>query len=134
MGAWGTGIFENDSACGFAEKIARQDGLGPLEQALDKVLASGSDVLAAPLASEALAAADIVARLNRQSGSKTGFTAEIDAWVEQHALVPTDELLDKARRSIARILTEPSELLELWLEGGEFDAWKQEVEGLSTRL
>jgi hypothetical protein len=45
-----------------------------------------------------------------------------------------DELIGKAKKSIARILAEPSELLELWTESDEFDSWKRGVEEVSKRL
>jgi hypothetical protein len=134
MGAWGSGVFENDTACDFAASVAKGDDLAVLERALDRVLASKGNYLEAPDAAEGLAAADVVARLKGHPGIQTAYTASIDAWVERSQSAPSEELVEKSRRSIARILTEPSELLDLWRESEEFEAWKRAVEDLSARL
>jgi hypothetical protein len=134
MGAWGNGTFENDTACDFAANVAEGNGLEVLEQALDRVLASETNYLEAPDAQEGLAAADIVARLNGSPGAQTGYTAEIDAWVERSKSTPSEALIEKARRSITRVLAEPSELLELWQESGDFEVWKASVEEVLRRL
>ena len=134
MGAWGKGTFENDTACDFAANVAEENGLVVLEQALDRVLASQTNYLEAPDAEEGLAAADIVARLKGSQGAQTAYTAKIDAWVERSKMPPSEALLEKARRSITRILTEPSELLELWRDSEDFEVWKSSVEEVSSRL
>jgi hypothetical protein len=64
----------------------------------------------------------------------TAYTELLDAWVEKSKVHPSEELIEKARLSIARILTEPSELLALWQDTEHLDAWKREVEDLSRRL
>ncbi len=134
MGAWGSGIFENDAACDFAASVAESDDLKALERALDRVLAAEAEYLEASEAEEGLAAAEIVARLNGSPGTRTSHTASIDTWVERLRLAPSEELVDKARRSIIRILSEPSEILELWQESKDFEAWKRAVAEVSQRL
>jgi hypothetical protein len=134
MGAWGKGTFENDTACDFATTVTEGNGPVVLEQALDRVLASETNYLEAPDAEEGLAAADIVARLNGSPGARTAYTATIDAWVERSKSTPSEALIEKARRSITRILTEPSELLELWQDSVDFEVWKWNVEEVSRRL
>src|SRR5437762_4290319 len=81
MGAWGSGIFENDTACDFAADVAESTGPALLEKALDRVIAVGGDYLEAPDAVEALAAADIVAHLRGNPGVQTSYTARIDVWI-----------------------------------------------------
>jgi hypothetical protein len=134
VGAWGAGIFDNDTACDFATEVVASRDLSVLEGTFDRVLAAGSDDLEAPDAEEALAAADIVARMRGQLNAPTAYTVEIDQWVERVKLSPGEQLVDKARRSIERILAEPSELLELWRESNDFESWKRSVEDLSERL
>jgi hypothetical protein len=134
MGAWGCGTFENDTACDFADTVAGENGLVVLEQALDRVLATGTNYLEAPDAEEGLAAADIVARLNGTASAQTSYTATIDAWVERSKLTPSKALIEKAQCSITRILTEPSELFELWQQSPDFEAWRRSVEEISKRL
>lgn len=134
MGAWGSGVFENDTACDFASSVADGGGIAALNQAIDRVLSSGASYLEAQDAEEGLAAADIVARLRGSPGQQTAYTASIDSWIANSKAVASDELAKKAKQSIARILVEPSELLELWTESDEFDGWKRRVEELVQRL
>ena len=134
MGAWGVGVFENDTACDFAADVAEGEDFTALDNALDRVLAAEGKRLQVSDAEEGLAAADIVARLKGNPGARTAYTAAIDAWVARVKLVPTQATIDKARRSIVRILAEPSELLELWQETKDFDLWKRAVEDVSGRL
>jgi hypothetical protein len=134
MGAWGSGVFENDEACDFAANVAEGEDLRALDDALDRVLAAEGKYLEAPDAVEGLAAADIVARLKGSPGVRSSYTATIDAWVARLKLAPSEELIDKSRRCIARILSEPSELMELWQESKDFEAWKRAVEDVSRRL
>ncbi len=134
MGAWGTGIFENDDASDYANTIVDGHDTGVLERTLDRVLAIGTGYLEAPDSSEALAAADMIACLLGRPGDDTPYSEKIDAWVRKVKITPSSQLIDKARRTVSRVLTEPSELLELWQESDEFEIWKASVESLSGRL
>ncbi|SRR6266404_702270 len=133
-GAWGVGVFENDDACDFAAEVAKSSNLSKLEEALDRVLKAGNEYIEAPEATEALAAAEIVTRLAGRAGEKTPYTEEIDKWADKIKMAPPDSLREKARRSVARIMEEPSELLELWMESDESDAWKKSANELMSRL
>jgi|SRR5579864_3703251 len=136
MGAWGAGTFENDNACDFAAEIANCSDLKKIEAAFDKVLKAGTGYLEAPDAEEALAAADIVARLQGKFGQRDAYTEEIDKWAESNkvTLAPSADLLEKACRVLVRVMIEPSELAELWEESDEADSWKASVNELSQRL
>jgi hypothetical protein len=134
VGAWGFGIFENDTACDFASIVAEGGGIPTLTHALDRVLSSKGDYLESSDAAEGLAAAEIIARLIGQPGKETAYTASIDAWVTSAQITTSDELVEKAKLSIVRILSEPSELLELWTDSDDFDGWKRSVEDVSARL
>lgn len=127
MGTWGAGVFENDIACDFALAVAGGGGMPTVLQALERVLSSGDDYLEAPDAEEGLAAADIIARLKGNWGPQTAYTQEVDGWVSNQSMPIPDKLLAKAKQTVTRIITEPSELLELWSETAEFSSWKRHV-------
>jgi hypothetical protein len=133
MGTWGPGNFENDTASDFASTVVNGGGIPALARAIDRVLSRKGDYLEAPDGQEGMAAAEIIAKLSGNPGQSSGDTASIDAWARGQAKVP-DELIKKAKRSITRILTEPSELLELWTDSDEFDRWKRSLEELAQRL
>src|SRR5262244_1427890 len=134
MGAWGTGIFDNDTACDWAYDLKEASDLSLIERALDNVLNVGAEYLDATEAEEALAAAEAVARLKGNWGIRYGYTETMDRWVETTRLTPPQALIEKAIRAIERLLYGPSELLELWGETEDFTAWEESVKDLSKRL
>jgi len=134
LGAWGVGTFENDTACDYAAEVADGKDLSRIEATLDAVLAAGATHLEAPDAEEALAAADIIARLGGRFGQRDAYTATIDEWITRIKLQPSKQLVEKARGSIARIMKEPSEIVDLWRDSDEFEMWKSSVEDLTARL
>ena len=135
MGAWGTGVFDNDTACDWVGELVESSDLSRIETTLDNVLQAGSGYLEAPEAEEALAAAEVVARLQGNWGVRDVYTAPVDEWVEENNLVPTEDLVQKAIRAIDRILAPSSELLELWEEtGDDLEAWKASLDDLRSRV
>ena len=134
MGAWGTGVFDNDTACDWAYELEAQRDLALIERTLDTVLAAGDEYLDASDAEEALAAIEAIARLQGHWGVRNSYTANMDAWVEQVKSQPSEMLLQKAHAVIDRILGEDSELLELWDDSDSLDEWKRAVEDLRSRV
>ena len=94
----------------------------------------GNQYLEAPDAEEALAAADVVARLRGNWGTRNNYTETIDLWVEKVKLTPNPVLVGKALSAIERTLSEPSELLDLWKDSDHFEAWKKSIENLKSRV
>ena len=134
MGAWGTGVYDNDTACDWAYGLKETNDLSLIESALDKVLKVGAEYLDAREAEEALAAAETVARLKGNWGIRDSYTEKMDEWVETNRLIPPQALIEKALKAIERVLSGPSELLELWGEVEGFIAWEESVKDLSRRL
>ncbi len=69
MGAWGVGVFENDTACDYAAEIAETTNTAKLESTLDRILTAGGSSPESPECEEALAAAEIIARLKGSLGT-----------------------------------------------------------------
>jgi hypothetical protein len=134
MGAWGTGVFENDDAADFVGDVVEGNSLAPIKAAIDRVLQIEGEYLEAPDASQALAAAAILALLKDKASAGVETTEALGEWVGRTKISPPKDLLENARHSIERILTEPSELLELWSESDEFAEWKSSTEKLAAML
>ncbi len=134
MGAWGTGLFENDDALDFAGDVVERGGLALVENVLDEILDMGPEYLEAPDAEQALVAAEIVAALAGRPAPD--YPDELAEWLDELDAVPDEALVDTARRAVQRVLTPPSELLELWEEAGEDDyaEWRVGVESIAARL
>ena len=135
MGCWAIDAFGNDDAADWAYGLEECDDLSLVENTLDTVLAVGSEeYLESPFATEALAAIEVVARLQGNWGERNAYTETVDEWVEKTQLKPSLSLAHKAHHVIERILSDQSELKELWEESGEFDAWRSSVDDLKARV
>lgn len=134
MGAWGTGLFENDDALDFAGDVVERGGLALVENVLVELLDMGDEYIEAPEAEQALVAAEIVAALAGRPAAE--YPDELAEWLDELDAVPDEALVDTARRTVQRVLTPPSELLELWEEAGEDDyaEWRVGVEAIAARL
>lgn len=113
MGAWDVDTFDNDTACDWTYQLEEHDDTGLVADTLARVLTVGNDYLDADAACEGLAAAEVVARLRGNWGVRNPYTETVDNWVEMHPGAPTETLVAQALAAIDRIMTPPSELLEL---------------------
>lgn len=134
MGAWGSGIFENDTASDWAFGLEGVADTSLIDDTFGKVLSVGGANLEAPDAEEGLAAAEAVARMKGKWGVRDAYTEPMDEWIETTKLTPTEDLVHKAVAVVDRVLSEPSELLELWAETDELETWKTTLADLRTRL
>jgi hypothetical protein len=134
MGAWAADVFGNDDACDWAYALAETSDLSLVESALDAVLVDGANYVDAPEASNALAAIEVIARLQGNWGERNAYTEPVDKWVEQMRFQPSVALAQKAHLAIQRVLAEDSELRELWEESDDFEEWLACVAELKSRV
>ena len=123
MGAWSHEPFGNDTACDWGYGLIESEDLSAIESALDAVISAKGEYLEADLASEAIAAIEVLAKLLGKGTQSDSYTEGIDEWVKAHPQKPSPALLQKAKQAIARIQSPESELLELWEDGEESDAF-----------
>lgn len=134
MGAWGANTFDNDVACDWAFGLEEVYDLSLVQATLVRVLTVGDAYLDSDDACEGLAACEVIARLKGNWGVRDTYTESVDKWVEGHAIQPPADLVDQARAVIDRVLTAPSELMELWDESGESKEWRDAVADLRARV
>ena len=132
MGAWSEDAFGNDTACDWAGDFCDDPSMDRVVQALNEVFAD--DYIDSDVGAEALAACEVIARLQGHFGYQNAYTEDIDAWCKGFGERPTEEHKDLAVRVIERLLGEDSELQELWDEDGENQDWHQEMESLRARI
>lgn len=132
MGTWGTAAFQNDSACDWGYSLEHVDDLSAVEAAIDAALEE-RDYLDAYFGVRALAACEVLARLQGRWGRRDAYTKTVDTWVEQHPIAPTSALLEKALRALDRVTSAGSELKELWDES-DAAGWSSSVAELRTRV
>ena len=136
MGTWAVDAFGNDYAQDWAEDLEQTSNLEAVESTLDTALENNGGMLEAPFGAEALVAIEVLARLQGKGGGRSEDSAAVDAWVEARkpkARVRTD-LAEKAGRAIERILSEQSELRELWADSEHYADWRAAVEELRGRI
>lgn len=134
MGIWGTRILENDPAGDLAVKLAKE-GIGLAIGALGKILFLNYESVDFYDSQEALAACEVIARLQGNFGESYGHTVDVDRWLMQNQDIETTDGLRKlAVDAIDRITTEPSELLNSWCKDDDKEAWLAHVNELRRRI
>ena len=63
-----------------------------------------------------VAACTVIARFKGNWGTRDGYSKKVDSWVQTNPTEPSRDLVQLALRAIDRIVTAPSELMELWGE------------------
>jgi hypothetical protein len=134
MGAWGELAFDNDSANDWAYGLDEIDDLSLVESAFDELEEVGGEYLDQDIACNALAACEVLARLQGNPGYKNAYTEKVDQWVAAHKLRPTSELLKRASAAIDRIIADNSELRDLWDETDDAEKWRTALADLRLRL
>ncbi len=132
MGAWSADSFGNDIACDWSYGLENVDDLSLIQQAFAAVL-EAEDYLDADVASEGLAACEVVARLKGYWGVRNPYSETVDNWVESHQIEPPESLIRAALAVIDRVRAPQSELLELW-EEGDSSEWHAAVDDLRKRV
>jgi hypothetical protein len=129
MGTWGIGPFDNDTAadfCGSLDEAAEGEREGVVRGALLRVVGT-ADYLEAPEGEEAVAAAALVA------AQCPGGDPVDSAYGPEEPLPDLSALRGGAVQALDRVMTEPSELLELWAES-DGDPWLASVRRLRDVL
>ncbi len=134
MGAWSHEPFGNDTACDWAYELEGQRDFSHTARTIQSVLDNGAGYLEVSPATEAVAAAEVLARSLGRGTQHDTYTEDVDAWLATVDAKPSSELLRLADQALSRILGPDSELRELWEESQEFDAWKASVETLQAAL
>lgn len=131
MGAWDATSFGNDTANDWAYDLEECADLSYIEATLQQVLDAGDDYLDADIATEAIAAAEVLAWLRGRPTPVDAYTEKIADWVSAHPIEPPAVLIQKALLALDRVQQEPSELPELW--EGDPD-WTAAIADLRSRL
>jgi len=134
MGAWSADSYGNDTACDWAYGLDGMSDLDYVRQTIQTILNTAPGAyLEGDQAEEAIAAIEVIARLKGNYGVSDAYTEEIDNWVKDHPQQPPADLVAAAVQALDRILTAPSELMELWEESDGFEAWRESVLDLKQR-
>ncbi|MFK3775164.1 DUF4259 domain-containing protein [Pseudomonas sp. NPDC089406] len=132
MGTWSIHAFGNDEASDFAAELSEVGDFELIQSALEDVIAA-DEYLEAPEADRGVAAAAVLALLNGQE--VPGDTDEaVTDWVKRQLAKPSSVMLSQAQAVIDRVLSEHSELAELWSESDEYEAWQKGLRHIQASL
>ncbi|WP_423205714.1 DUF4259 domain-containing protein [Pseudomonas kribbensis] len=132
MGTWSIHAFGNDEAADFAIELSESSNLDLIQSALEDVIAA-DEYLEAPEADRGIAAAAVLALLNGQE-IPGALDEAISTWVKSQTTKPSSALLTKAQVVIERVLSENSELAELWIESDEYESWQDGLRLIKASL
>jgi Domain of unknown function (DUF4259) len=132
MGAWGCGVFENDTALDWANRFSRS----PSRRALSEpwYLVSRSGHAGDDQGIEALAAAEVLAAMAGKPSPV--LPAALERWAAENRLeplVPDMQLAAEAIQAIQHV-SDYSELKDLFEGGGCLDEWLAVLEELIVRI
>lgn len=133
MGTWALHAFGNDDVADWLSSLCESSDLSVIDDTLSRVIAT-KDYLEAPDGEEGIAAAEVVARLQGRPDPDTPDEEELAEWISRTKMKPDASLARKAHSAIDRILSEPSELLELWQDSEEYEGWMASVLALKARV
>ncbi|MBC6448519.1 DUF4259 domain-containing protein [Actinokineospora xionganensis] len=131
MGAWGTGLFDNDDAADFCndlDDLAAADRPEAIRAALAEA-AGESGYLDLSIGSVAVAAAAIVAA-QRPGGSPL----DESYGPEDPISHLSEDFAPLAAQALTRVLADDSELRECWGEAESMAEWVDQLEQLRTVL
>ncbi|HWX35639.1 MAG TPA: DUF4259 domain-containing protein [Steroidobacteraceae bacterium] len=133
MGTWGMGVFDDDSALDFLGELTEvKDPLSLMNHSF--VSAAASKYLEYDSAQSVLVSAAAIDTL--LNGTKHGDDLEeLDAWAQRNRNLNVTSLKSLAVAAIRRVLSEGSELRELWSENAkDYPTWRGGLESLAARL
>ncbi|MEW1637520.1 DUF4259 domain-containing protein [Streptomyces sp. NPDC093801] len=128
MGTWDVGPFDNDTAADFCDDLdeaAAGEREGIVRGILTRVIDTAGD-LEAPESEQAVAAAALVA------AQCSGGEPADPVYGPEEPLPDLTGLRDLALQALDRVMTDPSELMELWAEsdGGPWRANIRRLRGV----
>jgi hypothetical protein len=131
MGAWGTGTFDNDDAADWAYELEEAIDLSPVREAL-AAATDGDGYLERPEGAVAVAAAAVLAATF--DGDLRGLPDDVGEWVDGQPGTSTPGDARLALDALVRVVSEDSELRELWEDSPDGRKWALGIEQLGQRL
>lgn len=131
MGAWGTGLFDNDEAADLALEAVEGSASDFIEAAL---VIDDPEYIDSDEGTAITVAGVILANRLRGAGIETG-DPDFDAWVEGTDADKLGRWVGPVVAALKSVIDDNSELNELWEEAeDEYAEWYATIEGLIDAL
>lgn len=135
MGAWGAGVFEDDTSLDWLEGDYASDGAAAVSKALDTAATTSvTEELDYEEGAAVRAAAEVVAACTGQlpDGVSTEDLGKLTRHAREVAALP--DVRARAMAAFQRLISDNSELHALWNEGDESPDWTAAMNDLRRRL
>jgi hypothetical protein len=131
MGAWGMGVFDDDTSCDLLYEAMETDALSFIKKAQNH---KDAEYLEYDECHEVIVAASIMDYI--LNGTKYNHNTDgYDEWLSKQGKEGIEDLKSDISESLRRVLSEESELNELWLENEEdYPTWKVNIESILSNL
>ncbi|TLX50475.1 hypothetical protein CWC31_11420 [Pseudoalteromonas ruthenica] len=131
MGAWGMGIFDDDTSYDLIDEVMEGDAKSFLENASSH---KDSGYLEYEECHEVLVSGAILDAIS--NGTTYGDSVEgFDAWISNQSTALVDSFRPQILEALNLIISEKSELNELWQENeDDYPTWKSNVNKVISRL
>lgn len=133
MGTWGPGIFDNDVACDWLH-FYKSEGNPLIWATLSKAFSIGPECAGSYAADEALAACEVIASAQGNSGDRNIYNEGVDVLIKKYELNVSPALAKMAVAVIEAILADPDESIKYWVRRAAYLKWKSNVEDLKSRI
>jgi hypothetical protein len=133
MGAWGAGVFEDDTALDFIEEqlIPQSDPRAAMRQAFEAAVAA--DYVDYEAGHAVLVSAAAIRAAQTGQPLEEDEEEEWTGWREGLADLDFSQLTPLAAQACLRVCGEQSELCELWSENDAlFPEWKSGIQSLAA--
>ena len=132
MGAWGTGIFEDDTALDTVQEAIDSTAADFLQQVI--LTEDDEEYLEYDRAHQIIIAGVILDALLNDTVYEHNDEA-FEQWLEQQNRDSVNEFKPAVLAGLKMVLSNQSELNELWQENNmEYPNWRANVEGMIARL
>jgi hypothetical protein len=128
MGAWGIKSFENDDAADWLGDLTSSKGNSLIKSSYDL----DESYVEAPEGCIAIAATEVLLAL--KGTARTALSLPVQAWVAKNKSCGTEDLIPLAVDALKLILSDKSELKELWQESNEYSLWEKDILELIAKL
>ena len=129
MGTWGMKVFESDNTLDWLWDVKDSHDTALLAKAVNP---EETSYLEASEGELILAAAEIISGLRGKP--REGLPEQALTWIGNHKSLDVSELVPKAVAGIDLVLSEQSELNDLWKESPDYNNWVEDVKQLKALL
>lgn len=136
MGTWSHEPFGNDIASDWAYEFEENDGYEVIENAFDQIIDMATEeFIDADIGCIAHAAAEVLAKSFTDGGTENEYYPKpVEKWLQHNQHKHNYELIPKALLALNLLISENSELDELWQDSDDYEDWTKNIADLKETL